>query len=195
MNPITHKNFHLTNNYERAVFLKGDLVGEKEQARYTWANLHCLGTRVLDLGCSSGFGVQFLSADKDYLGLDYDKTIIELAQQQQWRPNAKFEQADINTYALGEYDTIIAFEFIEHFDNGLELLERLKQHAQRVLITVPYQEPKGFWGEHHRLHGLEERDFPGFEFWYVDFFGNITTQPRAIDSENLANLLMGVWTK
>lgn len=195
MNPITHKNFHLTNNYERAVFLKGDLVGEKEQARYTWAREHILGTKVLDLGCSSGFGLQFLNSDIDYLGLDYDKTIIELAQEQQWHPNAKFLQADINTYQLQDYDTIIAFEFIEHFDNGLEILERLKQHAKRVLITVPYQEPLGFWGEHHKLHGLEEQHFPGFEFWFIDFFGTITKTPRLVCKDNLANLMMGVWNK
>jgi SAM-dependent methyltransferase len=190
MNPITHPRYHLTNNYERSVFLKEDPVGAKETARYIWANEHITGTNILDLGCSSGFGRQFLNYDIDYLGLDYDKTIIEIAQQQNWHPKAKFQQADIHTYQLGHYDTIIAFEFIEHFTNGLAIVERLKQHCDTLLITVPYNEPKGFWGEHHLLHGLNEQHFVNFQYAYIDFFGTVTDSPRPICEINRANLLL-----
>ena len=50
----------------------------------------------------------------DYTGLDYDSTIIDVAKQQRWDWNCNFIQGDINKIDLGQYDTIIAFEIIEH---------------------------------------------------------------------------------
>ena len=91
---------------------------------------------------------------------------------------------------LAKFDTIIAFEVIEHLDNGLELVERLKQHTKRLLITVPWNEPPGFWGEHHKLHGLNETNFPGFEFNYIDQHGRISDLPVAISQDNHFNLMI-----
>ena len=195
MNPVTHHNFHLTNNYERAVFLANDIVGKPERARYEWANQHMSGSSVLDLGCSSGFGAQFLTRASSYTGIDYDNRIIEIAKQQNWHAKAKFEYASIYEYPLGHYDTIIAFEFIEHFDDGLQIAERLKQHCNTLLITVPHRETVGFWGEHHKLHGLDEQHFPGFDFWYTDMHGDITRKPKTLTITNPANLMLGVWSK
>ena len=146
----------LTNNYERAVFLKGDIVHSRESARYQWAAKNILGTKILDIGCSTGYGGQFLPKGISYTGLDYDQTIVDVAKKQQWDWNCQFIQADINQIELEQYDTIIAFEIIEHMDNGLEVLEKLKKHCKRLLFTTPHNEPKGFWGEHHKLHGLNE---------------------------------------
>ena len=182
----------LSNHYERAVFLKGDAVFPRELTRYKWAAAHVRGTKVLEIGCSTGYGVQFLG-DVDYLGLDYDPQIVEVAQEQGWSATASFQYADINNYALDRYDTIIAFEVIEHLDNGLEVFERLKQHGKTLLFTVPHKEPVGFWGPHHKLHGLSEEHFSGCVFHYIDEVGNITGQPRAIDEVNRCNLMIGCW--
>jgi SAM-dependent methyltransferase len=177
----------LSNNYERAVFLKNDYVFPRETFRYKWAADHLLGNKVLEIGCSTGYGRQFLP-DIDYTGLDYDPIIIDVAKEQNW--GGEFVNADINTYPLDQYDTIIAFEVIEHLDNGLELVERLKKHCKRLLITVPWNEPKGFWGEHHKLHGLNERHFPGFQFNYINEHGVITDQPQEIGVNNICNLMI-----
>jgi glycosyltransferase involved in cell wall biosynthesis len=180
----------LTNNFERAVFLKGDSVFVRETARYQWANQNLLGNKVLEIGCSTGYGTQFLPSDIDYLGLDYDPIIIEVAKDQGWLEKATFCNADINQYELGQYDTIIAFEFIEHIDNGLEIVEKLKKHCKRLLITVPYNEPKGFWGEHHKLHGLNESHFTGFEFEYINGAGEVLNAPAPITEQNQLNLMI-----
>jgi hypothetical protein len=58
------------------------------------------------------------------------------------------------------------------------------------MITVPYNEPKGFWGEHHKLHGLTEKDFPGFNFAYIDFNGNISDKLNDTSGQNPANLMI-----
>jgi 2-polyprenyl-3-methyl-5-hydroxy-6-metoxy-1,4-benzoquinol methylase len=183
----------LSNNYERAVFLKGDPVLPREATRYLWANRNLLGKNILEIGCSTGYGSQFIPNDSNYMGLDYDPIIIEVAREQEWGLNTSFTNADINTYPLAQYDTIIAFELIEHIDNGLEIAQKLKQHCKRLLLTTPHNEPKGFWGEHHKLHGLNESHFPDFQFNYINEHGYITEKPQEINDKNRCNLMIMRW--
>ena len=186
-NPDWYKE-SLRNHFERAVHLKGDTVDPREVTRYKWAAQHVVGNSVLEIGCSSGFGLQFLPENIAYTGIDYDRIIVECAVDQHWREGAEFINADINTYDLGQYDTIIAFEVIEHLDNGLEILEKLKRHCQRLLITVPYREPPGFWGIHHKLHMLDESHLPGFVISYINEAGEIRSSP---DDHSPFNLMIG----
>ena len=182
--------WRLSNNYERAVFLKGDIVFPRETQRYIWANQNLYGNSILEIGCSTGYGSQFFPQQIEYIGLDYDPIIISVANEQNWGTNRYFEQADINQYKLLNYDTIIAFEVIEHLDNGLEIVKLLQKHCKVLLITVPHNEPKGFWGEHHKLHGLTEDNFPGFEFEYVNEHGQITKKLQPITEQNRCNLML-----
>jgi glycosyltransferase involved in cell wall biosynthesis len=186
--------WRLSNFWERAVFLKGDPVYPREVTRYTWAAQNLLGKKILEIGCSDGYGIQFFPKDIEYTGVDYDPIIVEVAKEQDWGYNAKFEWCDINTYELEQYDTIVAFEVIEHLDTGMEIVEKLKKHCKRLLITVPMNEPPGFWGPHHKLHGLNERHFPGFEFNYINEQGQITDVPQDITPENPCNLMICRWT-
>jgi 2-polyprenyl-3-methyl-5-hydroxy-6-metoxy-1,4-benzoquinol methylase len=185
----------LSNNYERAVFLKGDPVLPREATRYLWANRNLLGKNILEIGCSTGYGSQFLPNDTNYIGLDYDPIIIEVAREQEWGLNTSFTNADINTYPLAQYDTIIAFELIEHIVNGLEIAQMLKNHCKRLLLTTPHNEPKGFWGEHHKLHGLNESNFPDFQYNYINEHGYITEQPQEINDKNRCNLMIMRWDR
>jgi SAM-dependent methyltransferase len=185
--------WRLSNNYERAVFLNGEPIFPREITRYIWANKHLYGNNILEIGCSTGYGSQFLPNNINYLGLDYDPIIISVAKEQDWGYKREFEQADINTYKLGNYDTIIAFEVIEHLDNGLEIVEKLKNHCHRLLITVPHNEPKGFWGEHHKLHGLTEDNFLGFKFSYINEHGKVSETMESVTETNSCNLMLCRW--
>jgi len=182
--------WRLSNNYERAVFLKGDEVFPREKQRYEWASKQIFGSTIFELGCTTGYGRQFFPSEIDYTGIDYDPIIIEVAKDQHWDGNSVFLHGDINTYNLGNYDTIVAFEVIEHLENGLEIVKLLQKHCKVLLITVPHNEPKGFWGEHHKLHGLTETDFPGFEFEYVNEHGVITKELQPITEQNKCNLML-----
>ena len=186
-NPEYYK-WKLTNNYERMVYFKGERVDPREQTRYKWAAGRILGNTVLDIGCSTGYGVQFLPP-VEYTGIDIDPNIIDCAREQNWRPNTSFLCQDINSFSWKHYDTIIAFEVIEHLSNGLELIETLKRHCNRLLITVPRMEKPGEWGPHHQLHNLSEDDFPGCRFAYLTMSGDISTTP----SSNEIDLLMCEW--
>lgn len=187
--------WRLSNYWERAVIFKGDEVPSREVTRYQWAAENLLGKKVFELGCTSGYGIQFLPKDIEYTGLDYDKRIVEAAKEQDWGYNATFVNADINEYELDQYDTIIAFEVIEHLDNGLEIVEKLKNHCKRLLITVPMLEPPGKWGPHHKLHNLDEKYFPGFKFKYIAPDGALLDHPHMRgDTENI-NLMLCMWDK
>lgn len=186
--------WRLSNYWERAVFLKGDEVYPREVTRYQWAAQNLVGKKVFELGCSNGYGRQFFPDDIEYTGLDYDPIIVEVAREQGWVGNNTFVNADINKFELGQYDTIVAFEVIEHLDNGLEVVERLKKHCKRLLITVPMNEPPGFWGPHHKIHMLNESNFPGFEFNYINEAGEILPEPSPITETNHLNLLICRWT-
>lgn len=186
--------WRLTNNYERAVFLKGDPVLPRETSRYLWAANNLYGSNVIEIGCSTGYGSQFIPRSYGYLGLDYDPIIIDVAKQQYWGQNRLFKCADINTFEMPQTDTIIAFEVIEHLENGLQVVEKLKQYCKRLLITVPLQEPKGFWGEHHKLHGLTELDFNGFSYEYINEHGFVSQFPQMISDRNRCNLMLCKWS-
>jgi 2-polyprenyl-3-methyl-5-hydroxy-6-metoxy-1,4-benzoquinol methylase len=185
--------WRLSNNYERAVFLKGDPVLPREAIRYCWANMNLFGTDVLEVGCSTGYGSQFLPVTAHYLGLDYDPIIVNVAQEQEWGLHRHFKHANINDGLTHSWDTIIAFEVIEHLDNGLDIVKTLQQHCQRLLISVPWNEPKGFWGEHHKLHGLNESNFSDFEFAYISEAGYVSNKPHVIDDNNKCNLMLCRW--
>lgn len=189
--------WRLSNYWERAVFLKHDPVFPREITRYKWAAQNLIGKKVFELGCSSGYGVQFFPNDIDYTGLDYDPIIVEVAAEQKWSDygyKVNFVNADINKFELEQYDSIVAFEVIEHLDNGLDVVERLKKHCKRLMITVPMNEPPGFWGPHHKLHGLNESHFPGFEFNYINEAGEISAVAHPITEQNRLNLMICRWT-
>ena len=178
-----HYKWSLMNNFERYVAIKGEDVLPREKARYLWAASKLLGDSLLEVGCSNGYGSQFFGDSVNYLGLDYDQSIIEVAKEEGWGDNKQFVHADINTFELQQYDTIVAMEVIEHLDNGLEVAQRLKQHCKRLLVTVPYMETPGFWGEHHRLHMLDQSHLPGFTYQFMSEQGEIADAP--FDGMNL----------
>jgi glycosyltransferase involved in cell wall biosynthesis len=171
-NPQGYK-WSLMNNFERYVSIKGEEVQPREKSRYLWASGRAFGSDLLEVGCSNGYGSQFFGNQVSYTGIDYDKEIVLVANEEGWGGNKKFIHADINSFDIGDHDTIVAMEVIEHLSNGLDVAQRLKNHCKRLLITVPYKETPGFWGEHHKLHMLDESHFSDFDHKFMDEQGQI----------------------
>jgi GT2 family glycosyltransferase/intein/homing endonuclease/2-polyprenyl-3-methyl-5-hydroxy-6-metoxy-1,4-benzoquinol methylase len=186
----------LHNDYERAVIdNKEDLSGYKrETARYSFAaSLIPEGSKVLEIGCSSGYGLRFFPKNIQYTGIDYDEAIINYARENFAGPNRKFICADINTFEFKEhYDVIVAYEIIEHLDNGKEIAQKLKNHCNKLIISTPFKENIGLWGVHHKLHKLSERDFPSFEYKFISEDGRLIDKPEMF---NGMNLMLMVWEK
>jgi len=177
------------NNWERAVFGKEDEIRPNEYVRYKWASENILGSKILEIGCSSGVALRFIDPTKyNYLGIDCDPTIIDFATKE-FGPY--FKCVDINKFNFEEYDTIIAFEFLEHIENGKELAQKLKSYCRRILATSPYKEVPGKLGIYHKLHLMDEKDFPGFRFkYYSEVTRQITNNP---DKDTF--LMYMIWDK
>lgn len=95
---------------------------------------------VLDLGCGPG---QFASLLVDrggvvhYCGLDFSTVSIELARAR--CPTLEFVRIDLSdplAFEARDYDWAVALEVLEHVDDDISLLARLKP-GSRVLLTVP----------------------------------------------------------
>lgn len=187
------------NDWERTVLGKDDIIDTdiyaREIARYRFASQYVRsGMRVLEIGCSSGFGTGFLPRDIEYLGVDYSKEIIGYAERNFGDKTHEFLWSSIDKFLeenKEHFDVIIAFEVLEHIKNGREVAQALKERCDTLLLTTPYREPVGFWGKHHVLHGLSENDFPGFEYKFMHINGAIETYPTV----EIANLLLMVWER
>lgn len=172
------------NNWEREIYLDEASIGDRARTRYAWAASFIPdNSTVLDIGCSTGFGRSLLPKNIHYTGLDKDSKSIELAEEHY--PGNVFVCSGIEEFVLPRYGTIIAFEFLEHVENGAVLAQTLKQHCNQLICSVPYNELPGLWGKHHVLHNLMEDNFPDFEYKYVSFKGNLLDKPVNHTGKNL----------
>jgi len=193
---LTKDQIKLGNNWERVVIGKKDIENKeiypREISRYNFASKFIKkNMKVLELGCSSGYGTQLIEKDIKYTGVDYDEAIVKYATKNFGDANHDFVFVNIDKFLerMTKYDVIIAFEILEHLKNGKQLAQKLKKHCDTLLATIPHNEPIGFWGEHHVLHKLTEKDFPRFKIKYIHQDGKIDDNS---DIE-VAGLLMLVW--
>lgn len=162
-----------------------------EFARYTFAATQITeGAKVLEIGCSSGFGTKLLP-NIEYIGIDNSKEIIEFAKKNFESSKIKFIYKNIEEFLKSDekFDVIIAFEILEHLFNGLEIAQLLKSKCKKLLLSVPYFEPPGYWGSYHVLHRLTPKHFPNFDYQYIHTNGDIMNFPTSEDS----NLLLMTW--
>lgn len=94
---------------------------------------------VLEIGCGSGQLASLLidRGLRDYVGFDFSPVAIELARKR--LPQANLQVADARTTSLLEettYDVALATEVLEHLDDDLALLGRVRAGV-RVIATVP----------------------------------------------------------
>jgi len=184
---------------ERDIFTKAEVDAGKLHprivSRYAWALSKVAKQveqlqgkrplRILEIGCSVGYGGYIIhKAFKDavsYYGCDKDAGAIAAATAEYADTNLDFiqctsdilselEQSDIKP------DVIIAFEVMEHVPECRDLIHKLKNCADVLLISTPYMEPEGFWGSHHKVHGVSEKDFRGYRFSFLDSDGAVTSE-------------------
>ncbi len=107
---------------------------QEHLARYLFASHFSSGKRVIDLGCGTGYGVDFLLKHSDpdeIIGIDIAKEAIDFARTNYKNKKAKFLVADATNLPFDNhsFDLVLAFELIEHLDNP----EMLVKEAKRIL--------------------------------------------------------------
>ena len=186
----------LSEEGERNIYGKGHQPDILEDKRYRWARENIIGNKILEIGCSSGYGTQYLKdiPDLNYLGIDRYNDVIDYASENFGDiPGVKFKRADINEFEFEQYDTIIAFEVLEHVEKGREIAQKLKQHCKRLLISTPYDEDPNN-NPHHKLFNLTEKDFPGFNYGLINFENDGLIETTMSNKKEL-NLFILKWTR
>lgn len=130
------------------------------------------GHGILDLGCGPGQFAQLLRdrGIDEYVGVDFSEASIDIARR--LAPFYEFKHADLtDPEALKrletEYDTVVLLEVLEHLDEDLELLSRIRPGA-RVIFSVPDFDAVGHVRFFATEAEVEERYAPLFSELSVD---------------------------
>tara|TARA_Y100000310_G_scaffold205890_1_gene206247 strand:- start:234 stop:809 length:576 start_codon:yes stop_codon:yes gene_type:complete len=98
---------------------------------------------LLDIGCSTGEILSYLSTNIDYIGIEGNPIYFDNAQT--LNPNHKFINLYLNNensknLDIPKIDTILMLAILEHLDKPLEVLKNLKNYLSensRIIITTP----------------------------------------------------------
>ncbi|MCM1990274.1 methyltransferase domain-containing protein [Oceanirhabdus seepicola] len=132
----------------------GDINSKKTQQltreRIHWLCKQVNGEKILDIGCSQGITSILLGREGfKVTGIDIEQNKIEYALEELnkesdiVRSNVKFANEDCTVInaELGEFDTVILGEILEHFSNPDKLLRVTFEYLNKdgkIIITVPH---------------------------------------------------------
>lgn len=123
-------------------------------ARYYFATHFAYG-RVLDVASGSGYGTHILAKKykkkiTEVIGLDNSKDAIDYAKHNYYHPLSTFIVEDIThpmlPNRLGQFDTIVSFETIEHIENEKQFLSniyRLLKPKGTLILSTPFGQGRG----------------------------------------------------
>ena len=152
------KNYQLKEFYDR-VYAKGEqkhytklrLAGKKLAADRTavLAELDWRGKTVLDVGCGTGEPPYLIAkrGAKKVVGIDYAPQAIAVANATYRASNLSFEVKNV-TAVRERFDAVIIMGTLEHIDNPLGLLKKLKtllNPGGSIIVTSPnWSNPRGY---------------------------------------------------
>jgi SAM-dependent methyltransferase len=133
---------------------------------------------ILDLGCGVGWGCELLSdiPNSQIIGIDIDEKSIIYADTHYKKSNINYLPISAEECLNNEliYDYIVSRGALEHFDNPLEIIKKLR-YRKRLIFDVPYNEPLGQNCYHKWVNIIEEtfKEYPNAKFYYEDIKGII----------------------
>lgn len=105
------------------------LMIARHRCAYRFSKDYVGGKQILDIGCGEGYGCFYLAESaKKVIGIDRDKAIIAHAKCKYRKENLQFCQIDVKDLKTlnDKFDTICAFQFIEHIKDTDSFLENIK---------------------------------------------------------------------
>lgn len=129
----------IENTGERYVPTQGNAVEALvNMERYHYAMTHCIDKKVLELGCGAGLGTYLYSlVAKHVTAIDYSLDALGYAQTYPYDSDkVTFTQMDLSKeIPEGNYDIVIATEFLEHIDDPASLLRELD--TKYLIFALP----------------------------------------------------------
>ncbi len=95
--------------------------------------------RVLDIGCGNGLVARDLSKKaKEVVGIDISNNSIRNARRTCFNKNVRFICGDATVYKFETtFDAIVLSNVLEHIENRIEFLLKIKPISKKILIRVP----------------------------------------------------------
>ena len=168
----------------------------QSRARYEFVAPHVRGS-LLDVGCGRGYGFEFLATRTNaQIGIDISLRFMTEAKKVYPRPFFVCGKGDAIPLANHSVDSIIAFEVIEHAENGQLFLEELRRVAREdalIAISTPNMIVSSAGSDtplnrfHHHEYKVDEfRDLLNRVFSSVQLFG----QRERLHSTNSRNIII-----
>ncbi len=108
------------------------------------------GARVLDVGCNSGYIVDFLPSDCKVHGVDVSSALVEKAKAR--LVSAHVAEAEDLPFEDGAFDVVVIAEVIEHVHDPVLVLNEARRVARRLVVgSTPHED--GQWGPKGSLPG------------------------------------------
>lgn len=114
-------------------------------SKYKFALKFCNGKNVLEIGCGSGYGSEYLaeSGTKKITAYDVDPKAINFAIRNSSHNNITFAEGNAETLRLRDkYDVILSFEVLEHLRHPHKLLELARNGLRKggiFILSTPHR--------------------------------------------------------
>ena len=94
---------------------------------------------ILDIGCGNGALTYDLAQKaKKVVGIDLKEENIKIAKKKYSAPNIEYAVGDARSYNFNEkFDVVVLSNVLEHIEDRVEFLKKLKLLAPKILIRVP----------------------------------------------------------
>lgn len=140
---------------ERLMVSTMEKVAFNHICRYKWAIREAtdLGAKtVIDAACGIGYGSKLMAEqgfsvtaiDRDQDAADYQKKFAD--------PNVHFIRSTCEDIELPKADVGVSIETVEHIQDDIGWLKKLRDACKNLIVTVPNQNVVAFNPQLHRHH-------------------------------------------
>ena len=98
-----------------------------------------MGDVVLDIGCGNGaLTFDLAKKAKKVIGVDFNERSIQVAKERYSAPNIEYIVSDVAKHNFTqEFDAIVLSNVLEHIEDRVAFLKKLRGLARKILVRVP----------------------------------------------------------
>lgn len=115
-------------------------------ARYNFAMNFVKSKDIVgDFSCGTGYGTALLATKaKKVIGADISEEALEYCKKKHGGENIEYRHMNFDTDELPKTDFITSFETIEHVDDPLGFIKKIRDTSKMLVFSVPMRCPSRF---------------------------------------------------